>query len=574
MERRETAAMVARRLYNRRASKLKTPNSSPSVNSPKNSAHASPLAIINSENQVKTPLRNVNQDQNATNNARAKFNRQLNEIKKELNSEKMKIDELEYDLSTKHKENQLLKNKIEILKKKLHEVTAKLDSSIDLDSYQDLKKQFENELKASKALTDEIKVVQNRSKDLEDEIFSLIEEKSKLNERIDEMFDDNKKLASQLVELKMEQTKLQEDLQQCGKKCETLISENEKLKETINKIEEQEKSLSCDGSFVNNILSTPKQEVQAEPLSLFTEMMLKEQVEKNEQLQDDFEQMRNDLNNLKETSEAKKKFIEELQWEKASLLKQLEHNKKLLNDSYRDLKIFVNKQMAEKQRTADTAKMYQETLARNKLNEESLREDCERWKKQYLELKEKSRSFEDKIREAEESWKAEKQIKEQYMKQNIMLESRIRALELQKQKPSPEPKRKVPPRGTGSKLFMADEEGQFMDARNITDIKKKPVDPLEDPITRLSILQTRNSHFPPHLKSSYPIETQSSNIEEKVIKGFQASKNEKQPPTLSSAPATRAAGVRSVNVKTANVVKPKPSQFASYIRAQRTQNKK
>ena len=62
------------------------------------------------------------------------------------------------------------------------------------------------------------------------------------------------------------------------------------------------------------------------------------------------------------------------------------------------------------------------------------------------------------------------------------------------------------PSGTGSRLAMADEEGEFMDPNHLNALKRGEcnVEPLDE--ERLSILQRRNAMLAPHLRSSYGVE--------------------------------------------------------------------
>ncbi|XP_053207374.1 CAP-Gly domain-containing linker protein 1-like [Panonychus citri] len=564
---------------------------------------------------IKTPLRDRNRSQ-SQNNKEYHISRELMDIRKKLNNERARADDMELEVKSKDSIIKKLREELDMAKKRVHSQNDEMANMVSLDVHDKLKSEFEVLKVKQESIFSDLKFAQTQVRDLEEELRCSWASNQELSVKFEGAMKDMENIAREFVDY----TDLKAKYEDLSQRYQATSMENEELQKALEAIKEQRKEdlLNESGQFIPLGVEMPA--LDAEPVSLFTEIMLKDQEEELEKVKISNEKMKNELDELK----PKVLSMDRLQQEVETLNAQLILTKSRLSDSYRDLKNCISKREADKRRSAEQIKKLEQKSAHWEKELTSLRKTCNDLITRNGELTKLCNGLEAKVRELsqqnsvlesevkllDESFMMERRTKERYADENRHLEKMLQMEQIKLSQsvimppPPPPPssissassssstmtinsknnnnnphqlsnstinnqnrikhnetftmstpifpktvkksapsshyasssisscsstrssfhdmskKRRPLPPGTGRSLPMADEEGEFMDPRNLEDLKSGRCllpDP-EDPFKRLSILQGRNSLCRPHLKSSYPVEMQDINVSESAIR--------------------------------------------------------
>ncbi|OTF81211.1 hypothetical protein BLA29_002409 [Euroglyphus maynei] len=227
-----------------------------------------------------------------------------------------------------------------------------------------------------------------------------------------------------------------------------------------------------------------------------------------------------------------------------SMIEELENMTSIQTEQIMKFQQESNESSKEIERLQLIINDYHEKINTKNDDENNYREKCEQLMNELETIKMEAKKFEVKMKNFQkayiienQSFVAERKTKERLLRENMEMEKEIGKLKKtiaqfesnnvdfvgKKSNPIINQKQNKLPDGTGIKFEMADEEGEFMDPNKIeiplskaTIAQPPPSSPF--PQERIKILRQRNSMLQPHLRSSYPVELQKFNSNEKILK--------------------------------------------------------
>lgn len=555
---------------------------------------------------VKTPFRHRNRLN--TGGKENSLNREVKELKRKLQDERAKCDD--FELEAKNKENIIAKLNADydLCKTRLHNLNDTLAGMISFEEYDKLKNQFDNLQSKYESCLNDLKFRSDCVKDLEDELKTAYANNSELNAKMDSLMKDMEKVAKEYID----HSQLKCKYQDLTEKSKVIMEENEELRRSLEAYKEaNRRDLLNESSIGTPGSKQDSNRGEAEPMSLFTEMMLREREDDNDKLVRSNEALKRENEELKAKLMDTDRLYQEnqaLNAQKALLMDQV-------RDLYQDRDGLLSKRNAEKDRLNEKIKELQDKMVEKDADVIRLRNERKKEKKEIEKLKKQIEELESQLKVLDLSFTFERRSKERILRENQHLESMLKEEQMKLNKVSqsasnqlasitstdstvtvprpahvieaprtshplaspindkqrvdeayvhenghqnsyqhitkpeqlksqsqpfqaikearvnghqnePHNKRQaiVPP-GTGRRLPMADEEGEFMNQThsvlsNQSPNKSQSQQPEvnENPYERFSVLQTRNARVLPHLKSSYPVEFQDVAVPEKAIK--------------------------------------------------------
>lgn len=366
---------------------------------------------------AKTNLRN--RKARLTNGKENNLNREVKDLRRKLEDERAKGEDLELDNKNKDVLISKLTEDIDVSKARLRSLNDTLANTVTCEEYDQLKAQYDDLKNKYDSCLNDLKFRTNCVKDLEEELKAAYASNNELNNKLDSLMKDMEKVAKEYIDYNQLKAKY-EDLVE---KSKVFSEENEDLKRSVEAYREANRKEILTEA---NVCSTGNKSVSSdgdggEPMSLFTEMMLREREDDLDKIQKNYESLKKEVEELKE----KIRDMDRLKQENQNLAAQKSLLMDQVRDLYHDRDGFLSKREAEKQRCNEMIKELQDKLAEKDTELSKVKYDHKKDKKEVEKLQHQVEDLEKEMKKLNIAFTSERRTKERILRENMHLEKRL-----------------------------------------------------------------------------------------------------------------------------------------------------
>ncbi|XP_074596318.1 uncharacterized protein LOC141851472 [Brevipalpus obovatus] len=367
-------------------------------------------SIIMTTPSVKNPPRSTNRN-----------------LRRQLESERIKVEELELDCISKDEQISKLIEEKDLCKARIRSLNDVFTNMVEGDDYERMKNDFDALKRNHEMIVNECKFYQKCAKDLEDEIKSVYENNNELNNKIEFLLKDIEKLVQENLELNHLRAKY-DDL--CDK-MKVISEDNDELRRSLEAYREQaRRELSTESIAGSHLSIDTAVNGFGEPVSLFSELMQKDRDEELEKSRKLIESMKQEIEDFK----AKVMDIDRLKEENVAITAQKNLLLQQINDLFCKRESFHSTREVEKHRSNEHIKHLKEILIQRDDEIANLRSDRESERRENKNLKNKIEEMENELKALDHSITLKWRSKERFICEKEHLEAMLRE-EQQHQQP-------------------------------------------------------------------------------------------------------------------------------------------